>query len=78
MLTVERVAAELATAGSMDDFFGRDGLFAKLFAATLEEMLEAELSDHLGYDKHEARGRNSGNNRNGSYEKRYEHQVAKQ
>ena len=61
MPTAERVAAELATACSMDDFFGRNGLFARLFAATLEEMLAAELSDHLGYDKHEARGRNSGN-----------------
>lgn len=70
MPTAERVVAELATARSMDDFFGRDGIFAKLFAATLEEMLEAELSDHLGYEKHEARGRNSGNNRNGSYEKK--------
>lgn len=70
MPTAERVVAELATARSMDDFFGRDGIFAKLFASTLEEMLEAELSDHLGYEKHEARGRNSGNNRNGSYEKK--------
>jgi transposase-like protein len=28
-------------------------------------MLEAELTAHLGYEKHEARGRNSGNSRNG-------------
>lgn len=70
MPTTERVAAELATARTVDDFFGRDGIFAKLFAATLEEMLEVELSQHLGYEKHEARGRNSGNNRNGSYEKK--------
>ena len=26
----------------------------------------AELTDHLGYAKHEAAGRNSGNSRNGS------------
>ena len=32
--------------------------------------MEAELSDHLGYEKHEARGRNSGNSRNGSYAKK--------
>ena len=70
MPTAERVMAELAKARSMDDFFGREGIFAKLFAATLEEMLEAELSEHLGYEKHEARGRNSGNSRNGSYEKK--------
>jgi transposase-like protein len=70
MPTPERVTAELATARSMDDFFGREGIFARLFATTLTEMLEAELSDHLGYEKHEARGRNSGNSRNGSYEKK--------
>ena len=70
MPAAERVAAELATARSMDDFFGRDGIFARLFANTLEEMLEAELSEHLGYEKHEARGRNSGNSRNGKYAKK--------
>ena len=34
----------------------------------MEEMLEAELSAHLGYEKYEARGRNSGNSRNGKRE----------
>ena len=32
MLDAEHVAAELAKAESMDDFFGKDGIFAKLFA----------------------------------------------
>lgn len=54
----------------MDDFFGREGIFARLFANTLEEMLEAELTEHLGYERHEGRGRNSGNSRNGSYSKK--------
>lgn len=70
MPSAEKVSAELATARSMDDFFGREGIFAKLFARTMEEMLEAELTEHLGYERHEARGRNSGNNRNGSYPKK--------
>jgi transposase-like protein len=54
----------------MDDFFGKDGIFARLFASTLEQMLEAELSEHLGYEPYEAKGRNSGNNRNGKYTKK--------
>ena len=66
----ELVQQELAKAESMDDFFGRDGIFAKLFANTLEQMLEAELSDHLGYERHEYSGRNSGNSRNGYYDKK--------
>ena len=63
--SAEKVQAELAKAESMDDFFGRDGIFAKLFANTMEQMLEAELSDHLGYERHEAKGRNSENSRIG-------------
>jgi putative transposase len=37
----------------------------ELFAGTLETMLEAEMDDHLGYDKHSVEGNNSGNSRNG-------------
>ena len=36
-----------------------------LFAGTLEKMLEAEMEEHLGYDKHSVTGNNSGNSRNG-------------
>jgi putative transposase len=36
-----------------------------LFAGTLEKMLEAELDEHLGYEKHSVLGNNSGNSRNG-------------
>ena len=68
--SAEKVQEELSKAESMDDFFGKDGIFAKLFANTMEQMLEAELSDHLGYDRYEAKGRNSGNNRNGHYDRK--------
>jgi len=66
----EEVQRELATAKSMDDFFGKEGIFARLFSHTIEQMLEAELSEHLGYEPYEAKGRNSGNNRNGKYTKK--------
>jgi transposase-like protein len=69
MPTAEEVAAELAKAETVDDFFGRDGIFANLFSSTLEQMLDAELTEHLGYEPYEAKGRNSGNNRNGRYSK---------
>jgi transposase-like protein len=54
---------------SMDDFFGKDSIFAKLFSNTMEQMLETELSAHLGYERYEAEGRKSDNNRNGHYER---------
>ena len=66
----EEVQRELGKAKSMDDFFGKEGIFAKLFAHTIEEMLESELSEHLGYAAYEVKGRNSGNSRNGRYAKR--------
>ncbi len=37
----------------------------KLFAGTIEQMLEAEMDDHLGYEKNSVKGNNSGNSRNG-------------
>ena len=63
--SAERVQQELATAKSIDDFFGKEGIFARLFAGTLEQMMEAELTAQLGYEPYAASGRNSGNSRNG-------------
>jgi putative transposase len=40
-----------------------------LFKRTLQEILEAEMSDHLGYEKHSVEGNNSGNSRNGYFRK---------
>lgn len=40
-------------------------LLKDLFKGTLEEMLESEMDEHLGYDKHSSEGINSGNSRNG-------------
>lgn len=36
-----------------------------LFAGTIEQMLEAELDEQLGYEKNSVTGNNSGNSRNG-------------
>ena len=67
---LEVIQRELGSAKSMDDFFGKDGIFARLFGKTLEHLLEAELTAHLGYEKYAAKGRNSGNNRNGKYKRK--------
>ena len=70
MPTAEQIAEELAAVQSMDDFFGKEGVFARLFGEALQQMLEGELSAHLGYERYEAKGRNSGNSRNGRYPKK--------
>ncbi|HEY0731503.1 MAG TPA: IS256 family transposase [Chitinophagaceae bacterium] len=44
--------------------------FNDLFKQGVEQMLQAELDAHLGYEKHSKEGHNSGNSRNGSYSKK--------
>jgi putative transposase len=44
--------------------------FADFYKQGVEEMLKAELDEHLGYEKHSKEGHNSGNSRNGSYSKK--------
>jgi putative transposase len=66
----ETVLQELSSAESMDDFFGKDGIFARLFGKIMEALLEAEMSEHLGYERYEAKGRKSGNSRNGHSKKK--------
>lgn len=44
--------------------------FNDLFKQGVEEMLRAELDQHLGYEKYARQGHNTGNSRNGSYLKR--------
>ena len=41
------------------------GMLKNLFKGTVEAMLEAEMEEHLGYEKSSASGRNTGNSRNG-------------
>jgi hypothetical protein len=68
--TAEVVQQELAKAKGIDDFFGKEGIFARLFARTLEQMLDAELTAELGYERYKREGWNSGNSRNGKTEKK--------
>src|SRR5690242_21636043 len=44
--------------------------FNDLFKQGVEEMLQAELDEHLGYQKYAKEGNNSGNSRNGTYSKK--------
>jgi putative transposase len=48
---------------------GPGGLLTDLTKTVLETALEAEMSEHLGYDKHDPVGRNQANSRNGTRSK---------
>lgn len=43
--------------------------FNSVFKQGIEEMLQGELDEHLGYSKHTKEGYNTGNSRNGSFPK---------
>jgi putative transposase len=51
------------------DLVGPGGLLTGLTKTVLETALEQELSEHLGYAKHDPAGDNSGNSRNGTRSK---------
>ncbi len=48
-----------------EDIIGEDGLLKQLTKALLERAMQAEMTVHLGYEKHHPAGHNSGNSRNG-------------
>jgi putative transposase len=48
-----------------EDIIGEHGLLKQLTKAVLERAMQAEMTEHLGYEKHDQAGNNSGNSRNG-------------
>jgi len=59
----------LADYKSPEDVLGENGLLKQLTKAVLERALKAELTHHLGYEKHSSEGNNTGNSRNGKSKK---------
>ena len=55
---------------SPEDLLGESGILKSLSKALLERILEAELSDHVGYKKNGIRPLNSNKTRNGTTKKR--------
>jgi len=52
-----------------EDIIGENGLLKRFVKAVLERALNAELTHHLGYERHDPAGNNSGNSRNGTSSK---------
>src|SRR4029453_13326770 len=64
----EQAAAELVRRAKEQglSLTGPDGLLKQLTKTVLETALSEELTEHLGYDKHDPAGLGSGNIRNGT------------
>jgi len=54
---------------TQDEVVGQGGLIKQLTGRILQRALEAEMTEHLGYEKNSNAGDNSGNSRNGHTEK---------
>jgi putative transposase len=59
----------LANYKGPEDLIGENGLLKRLTKKLVEGALGAELTHHLGYEKHDAAGQGSGNARNGASSK---------
>ena len=65
-----QLESDLAQSKTVEDLMGKHGALKKLLKHALEELLEAEMTETLGYEKHAAAGDNTGNSRNGTTDKR--------
>ena len=52
-----------------EEIIGKNGLLKQLIKGLVERAMQGEMNHHLGYEKHNARGNNSGNSRNGKSQK---------
>jgi len=55
---------------TVEEIAGENGLLKQLTKAIVERALQAELTTHLGYERHSPEGHGSGNSRNGASSKR--------
>src|SRR3989338_5391641 len=65
-MKVEMIDELIKDCKTSDDIFGENGLVKQFVKSLTERALQAELTTHLGYDKHDIKGNNSGNSRNGT------------
>lgn len=68
-MKIEMLDDLLRDCKTAEDIFGENGLVKQFVKALTERALQAELSTYLGYEKHESKGKNSGNSRNGTSSK---------
>src|SRR5437868_11325775 len=65
-IDVKLIDKLLADYKKPEDIIGENGLLKQLTKALLERAMQAEITEHVGYQKHDPAGHNSGNSRNGA------------
>jgi len=61
--------SELKKCRTMDDLTGKNGLLQRLLGPMIEKMLECEMDEKLGYERHSRQSKDSKNRRNGATKK---------
>lgn len=69
--TIKELARECETVEDVHN------MLKNLFKDTLQQIFEAEMDDHLGYQKHSLEGNNTGNSRNGYSRKTIQTKLGK-
>jgi putative transposase len=67
---LDKLVQELTKNATAAELLNDSGLLKELKKRLVETALEAEMTDHLGYEKHAVEGHGSGNSRNGKSSKR--------
>lgn len=62
----ELLASLLANYKKPEDLIGESGLFKQLTKLLVEKTLDAELTEHLGHERHQTAANPGGNTRNGN------------
>ena len=65
----ELLSGLLANYKKPEDLIGENGLLKQLTKLLVEKALDAELTEHLGHDRHESVANANGNTRNGKSKK---------
>ena len=65
----DELLSELVKGKSPAEILGEGGVLKQLTKRLVENALEGEMTEHLGYEPHAAEGKNTGNSRNGKSEK---------
>lgn len=67
---LDKLVNELTKDATAEELLSNSGLLKELKKRLVETALDAEMTEHLGYDKHSPDGRGTGNSRNGRTSKR--------
>ena len=67
---IDKLVQELTRNATAEELLKDSGLLKELKKRLVESALEAEMTEHLGYEKHSFEGHGTGNSRNGKTSKR--------